>query len=243
MSTLAGSIALVTGAGRGIGRGIALALAKAGATVCLCSRTAEQIESVAHEIRDASGEAIAITADVACEEDVERLFEAITEKYARLDLLVNNAGAFDGGPLDELSVDAWDKVINTNLRGPFLCIRSALRIMKRQQRGRIINIGSISAHRVRPGSAAYSASKHGLWGLTQVAALEGREYGVTCGCIQPGNTLVERRDASDTAEDAEPMMNVDDLAAVVVAAAGLPDGMNMLEATVLPRDQKYVGRG
>jgi NAD(P)-dependent dehydrogenase (short-subunit alcohol dehydrogenase family) len=115
--------------------------------------------------------------------------------------------------------------------------------MKRQEGGRIINIGSISAQRVRPGSAPYSASKHGLWGLTQVTALEGREFGISCGCLHPGNTMVERRLGSDKLEDQEPMMTVAELAQAAVVMATLPAHVNMLEAIVLPVGQLYVGRG
>jgi NAD(P)-dependent dehydrogenase (short-subunit alcohol dehydrogenase family) len=140
-------------------------------------------------------------------------------------------------------VEAWDKVMAVNLRGPFLCTRSALRIMKTQQRGRIINIASISAQRVRPRSGPYSTSKHGLWGLTQVTALEGREYGVTCGCLHPGNVRVERRSSGATTQDAEPMMVPDELARAAVAMATMPDNINFLEAIVLPMGQLYVGRG
>lgn len=164
------------------------------------------------------------------------------ERFGRLDILVNNAGAFDGGPIDELSVEAWDRVMATNLRAPFLCTRAAMRIMKRQHQGRIINIGSISAQRVRPHSAPYSASKHGLWGLTQVTALEGREHGVTCCCLHPGNVYVERRN-TDLAEDAEPMMSVESIAEVALLMAALPPEVEMLEAIVLPHQQLYVGRG
>jgi NAD(P)-dependent dehydrogenase (short-subunit alcohol dehydrogenase family) len=117
-----------------------------------------------------------------------------------------------------------------------------MRIMKRQRVGRIINIGSISAQRVRHGSAPYSASKHGIWGLTQVTALEGREHGITCGCLHPGNVYVERRQ-TDRVEDAEPMMSTDELAEVAVLMASLPPHVEMLEAIVLPREQAYVGRG
>jgi NAD(P)-dependent dehydrogenase (short-subunit alcohol dehydrogenase family) len=180
---------------------------------------------------------------VADESQVEALFERVRKEFGRLDLLVNNAGAFDGGPLDQLSVEAWDKVINTNLRAPFLCTRAALRIMKPQQSGRIINIGSISAQRVRPGSGPYSASKHGLWGLTQVTALEGREYGVTCCCLHPGNVMVERRVSSGKIEDDEPMMSADDIAKVALLMATLPPHVELLEAIVLPHQQLYVGRG
>src|SRR5262249_44710617 len=161
----------------------------------------------------------------------------------RLDILVNNAGAFDGGPIDELSIAAWDKVMAVNLRAPFLCTREAMRIMKRQRSGRIINIGSISAQRVRPNSAPYSASKHGLWALTQGTALEGRDFGISGGCLHPGNTLVERRVGSDKESDQEPMMTVDELAQAAVLMATMPAHVNFLEAIVLPVGQLYVGRG
>jgi len=174
---------------------------------------------------------------------VEDLFARVSREFGRLDILVNNAGAFDGGPLDELSIEAWDRVINTNLRGPFLCTRAAVRLMKPRKSGRIINIGSIAAQRVRPHSAPYAASKHGLWGLTQATALEGREYGVTCGAIHPGNVAVERRQASGRTEDEEPMMTPDDIARVALLMATLPPHVEMLEAIVLPNRQMYVGRG
>jgi NAD(P)-dependent dehydrogenase (short-subunit alcohol dehydrogenase family) len=118
-----------------------------------------------------------------------------------------------------------------------------MRVMKRQGGGRIINIGSISAQRVRPNSAAYSASKHGIWGLTQVTALEGRAFGISCGCLHPGNVLVERRQGSAKKEDDEPMMTVDELAQAAVLMATLPPHVNFLEAIVLPVGQLYVGRG
>jgi NAD(P)-dependent dehydrogenase (short-subunit alcohol dehydrogenase family) len=134
-------------------------------------------------------------------------------------------------------------VMAVNLRGPFLCTREAFRIMKKQGGGRIINLGSISAQRVRPGSAPYSASKHGIWGLTQVTALEGREFGIACGCLHPGNVLVERRKDSGKSEDDEPMISIEELAQTAVHMATLPPHVNMLEAIVLPVGQRYVGRG
>jgi NAD(P)-dependent dehydrogenase (short-subunit alcohol dehydrogenase family) len=181
--------------------------------------------------------------DIADASHVDAMFQLLQNRFGRLDTLVNNAGAFDGGALDTFSLEAWDRVIATNLRGPFLCTRAALQVMKQQKLGRIINIGSISAQRVRPQSAAYSTSKHGLWGLTQVTALEGREYGVTCCCLHPGNIAVERRQSSSKVEDEEPMMSVADLAEVALLMATLPPHVAMLEAIVLPRDQLYVGRG
>src|SRR2546423_3043533 len=171
MGKLDGKVALVTGANRGIGRGIARGLAREGAALVLTARGSESLEDATREMTALGSDCLAVPADVTDEARVEALFTQLMERFGRLDLLVNNAGAFDGGPLDELSTAAWDKVIAVNLRAPFLCTRAALRIMKQQQVGRIINLGSISAQRVRPGSAAYSASKHGIWGLTQATAL------------------------------------------------------------------------
>ncbi|HEY8461524.1 MAG TPA: SDR family oxidoreductase, partial [Blastocatellia bacterium] len=155
------------------------------------------------------------------------------------DVLVNNAGTFAGyAAIDEASVESWDWIMAVNLRGPFLCTREAFRIMKRQRGGRIINIGSIASQRVRPRSAAYSTTKHGLWGLTQVTALEGRDHGISCGILHPGNVRVEAR-----AGDPEPMMSPEDIARAAVAMAELPPHVNVLEATVLHVEQPFLGRG
>jgi NAD(P)-dependent dehydrogenase (short-subunit alcohol dehydrogenase family) len=243
MGQLDGKVALVTGASRGIGRGIARGLAAEGAAVVLAARSADQLQEAAAEVEAAGGQALVVPADVSDEAQVQALFANAKERFGRLDLLVNNAGAFDGGPLHELSLEAWQHVIAVNLTGPFLCTREALRIMKEQGGGRIINIGSISAQRVRPNSAPYSTSKHGIWGLTQVTALEGRAYGVTCGCLHPGNVRVGRRASGARSTDAEPMMTVEDIARAAVLMATLPPNVNMLEAIVLPMGQLYIGRG
>lgn len=240
LQRLSGKSAIVTGASRGIGRAIAKAFANEGARVLITGRHAEVLQEAADSI---GGNIFFEAGDVACEDDVNRLFERCDAEFSNIDYLVNNAGAFDGGPLDSLETQAWDRVINTNLRGPFLCTRGALSRMKRRQSGRIINIGSISAQRVRPESAAYSASKFGLWGLTQVTALEGREYGVTCCCIHPGNIEVERRAASTDQVDQEPMISMESIAEMAVTIAAMPADVSVLETIVLPRDQLYVGRG
>jgi NAD(P)-dependent dehydrogenase (short-subunit alcohol dehydrogenase family) len=244
MADLSGKVALITGAGRGIGRATALAFAREEAALVLTARSADQLAAVAEEAAELSEAKVVIhAADVTDERQVNELFTRVQSECGRLDLLVNNAGAFDGGPLDELSAEAWDRVINTNLRGPFLCTRGALRMMKPARSGRIINIGSIAGQRSRVNAAAYTASKHGLWGLTQATALEGREYGVTCGALHPGNVAVERRQTSGKTEDDEPMMSPDDVARVALLMATLPPHVEMLEAIVLPHQQKYVGRG
>jgi len=240
---LDGQVAIVTGASRGIGLGIAKALAREGASLVMTARGKEALLAAADEIRIHGVEVVAEPGDVSEPAYVDGLFARTKERFGWLDLLVNNAGAFDGGPIDELPLEAWERVMGTNLTGPFLCTQAALRLMKPQQQGRIINIGSISAQRVRPHSAAYSASKHGLWGLTQVTALEGRPHGITCGCLHPGNVLVPHRENSDNPQDAEPMMRTEDIAEVALLMASLPKDVEMLEAKVLPREQLYVGRG
>lgn len=243
MGQLDGKVAIVTGGNRGIGKGIAKGLAAEGASLTIAARNAELLSQTADELREKGVKVLAVPTDVTDEEQIKTLFEKAMAEYERLDILVNNAGAFDGGRIDELSTEAWDKVIGVNLRAPFLCSREAMGIMKAQgEGGRIINVGSISAHRVRPRSAPYSASKFGIWGLTQVIALEGRPHGITASCLQPGNTYVERIQ-NHPFPPSEPMMEVDELAKAAVLMATLPPNINMLEATVLPVGQLYVGRG
>jgi NAD(P)-dependent dehydrogenase (short-subunit alcohol dehydrogenase family) len=243
MGKLDGKIAIVTGGNRGIGAAIARGFVAEGASVVLAARDAEKLDTTASELTAQGATVLAIPTDITSEADVEELFRQTMDRFGRVDVLVNNAGAFDGGPLDELTLETWEKVMAVNLRGPFLCTRAAFRIMKEQRVGRIINIASISAQRVRMNSGPYSTSKHGLWGLTQCTALEGREYGITASCLHPGNTENDRRALRSTEADQEPMMSCDELAETAVLMATLPPHVNMLEAIVLPIDQLYVGRG
>jgi len=240
---LDGKITIITGAGTGIGKGMARAFAKEGATLVIASRKRENLEATAKELRPNGATVLVVPTDVTDEAQVVALFEQTMAEFGRLDILVNNSGAFDGGPLDELSLEAWMKVINVNLTGPFLCTREAMKIMKKQQGGRIINIGSISAQMPRMNSAPYTTSKHGLVGLTKTTALEGRAHGISASCLHPGNVVTERRAASEKPQDEEPMMTPDDLAIAAVAMAALPPYANMLESIVLPVEQLYVGRG
>ena len=234
MHHLDGKVALITGASSGIGKAVAEAFAREGASLILVARRIDDLETLANSLPNA----IAIQVDVTQEDQVQSAFATTMVQFGRLDILVNNAGVFDGGPLHELSLEAWEKVIAVNLRGPFLCTREAMKIMREQKGGRIVNIGSISAHRVRPNSAAYSTSKHGIVGLTQVTALEGREFGISCGCLHPGNVAVERLAARQ-----EPSMQPSELAEAVLAMAALPPHITMLETIVMPMHQDYIGRG
>ena len=243
MGKLEGKVCIITGGGTGIGRGTARAFAKEGATLVLAARQLDRLEESAEEMRGYGVSARAVQTDVTSEEQVISLFETTMAEHGRLDILVNNSGAFDGGPIDEISLEKWMKVINVNLTGVFLCTREAMKIMKKQRSGRIINIGSISSRMPRMNSAPYTTSKHGIIGLTKSTALEGREYGISVGALHPGNVEVEWRAASTRASDMEPMMSPDDIAIAALAMALLPPYANMLDTTVLPVEQLYVGRG
>jgi len=233
---LNGKVALVTGASRGIGRAIAIALAREGANLVLAARSVNGLKETEAAIVEGGAVAEVVPTDVTSEQQIETLFARIMERFGRLDILVNNAGIFGNGPIDQLSTETWDRVIATNLRAAFLCTRAAFRIMKQQGVGRIINIGSISAQRVRPHNAPYSCAKFGLVGLTQTTALEGREFGITCGCLHPGIT-------GDPTSSDIPMTPLEETAKAAVFMACQPPDVNVLELIQLPRNQLYLGRG
>jgi NAD(P)-dependent dehydrogenase (short-subunit alcohol dehydrogenase family) len=241
MGQLDGKIALVTGASRSIGKAISIALAKEGAGMVLAARSVDGLNKTAAIITENGGVAEVVPTDVTSEQQIEALFQRGMERFGRLDILVNNAGVFDNGPIEELPTATWDKVIATSLRGPFLCTRAAFRIMRKQGGGRIINIGSVSAQRVRLNNAAYSCAKFGLVGLTHTTALEGRPYGINCGCLHPG--VVYRDGMPKDAIVKEQMMSGEEIAAAAVYMACQPPHVNVLELIQLPREQPYLGRG
>lgn len=243
MSKLKGKVVVITGANQGIGKGIANACAAQGARLALCARNAEKLEQTSRELQAAGAEVLFRPVDVTDERAVEAFFHAIRELYGRVDILVNNAGAFDGGRIDELTLEAWNNVVGACLTGAFLCSRRAFAMMKEQGGGRILNIGSISAQRPREGSAPYTAAKFGVWGLTQATALDGRPFGIVASCLHPGNVLVERRHGSGLTSDDEPMMSTETISEAALAMLTLPPDVNMLEAIVLPVGQLYLGRG
>lgn len=243
MKQLENQIVVVTGANRGIGKAIARLFGLQGASLALCARNGESLADTAAELQTQGIEVFSQTCDVSQEAQVEAFFQGVQSRFGRVDMLVNNAGAFDGGPLDQLSLEAWNNVIGACLTGTFLCSRAAFRLMKPRKAGRILNIGSISAQRPREGSCPYSAAKFGVWGLTQAIALDARPHGITCSCLHPGNVLVERRIDSGLTSDDEPMMQSETIARAALAMMTLPQDVNFLEAIVLPRDQAYLGRG
>lgn len=243
MGQMDGKVTILTGAGTGIGKGMARAFAREGSHLVLASRNKANLDETASEISGSGVKVLVVPTDVTEEADVKALFARTMQEFGRVDILINNSGAFDGGPLEDLSLETWQKVLAVNLTGPFLCAREAMPIMKKQGGGRIINIGSISAQMVRPNSAPYGATKHGLVGLTKAIALDGRDYNVVCSILHPGNVLTERRSASGKEQDEEPMMTVDELAQTAVVMAALPLHVNVFESIVLPTKQAYLGRG
>ena len=239
MGSLDGKIALVTGSSRSIGKAIAIAFAKEGADLVLAARGIEGLNATAEVIQDMGRKAAVVPTDVKVESQIDNLFKVTMKLFGRLDILVNNSGVFNYGPIDKISTEDWDNVIATNLRAPFLCTRAAFAIMKEQGGGRIINIGSISASRVRQGNAPYSSAKFGLVGLTHTTALEGRDFNITCGILHPGN--VERD--NDPQGFKEPRMSQEEIASAAVFMASQPANVNVLEVIQLHKDQLYLGRG
>ena len=249
---MARKVVMVTGAGSGIGRAVALAFLKQGDAVVLSGRRRDALEATAHLARG-GGDVLVAPTDVTDSASVGRLFETTVDAFGRLDLLFNNAGrGAPPVPLEELSLEAWDKVVAVNLTGVFLCTQHAVRIMKSQrpQGGRIINNGSISAHTPRPNSAAYTATKHAITGLTKSVALDGRAFDIACGQIDIGNAatpLTARMSDGVPQADGrimpEPVMDVAAVAEAVLMMAGLPLSANVPFMTVMATTMPYIGRG
>lgn len=245
-------IAIVTGAGSGVGRAVALTLLKDGFTVVLAGRREQALQETAALAAPAAKTLVAAS-DVADESSVAALFKETRQAFGRLDLLFSNAGInIPATPLEDVRLEDWKRVIDINLTGLFLCTQHAFRLMKSQSPmgGRIINNGSISAHVPRPNSAAYTASKHAVAGLTKSTALEGRQYNIACGQVDIGNALTPMAAKMQTGMlqangdfKPEPTMDVQCVADAVLAMARLPLEANILTLTVMAAGMPYVGRG
>ncbi len=245
---MSGRIALVTGAGAGIGRAVSHALLADGWSVVLAGRR----EATLAETAAGHERALVQPTDVMDEHAVATLFARIRERCGRLDLVFNNAGISRDGEPDALDLATWNEVVATNLTGAFLVAAGAFRLMREQspQGGRIINNGSISAHVPRPRSIAYTATKHGVAGMTKSLSLDGRAYGISCGQIDIGNArtamglhVTSGSLQADGSRRVEPTMDVDAVARTVLLMASLPPDANIQTVTVLASGMPYGGRG
>jgi NAD(P)-dependent dehydrogenase (short-subunit alcohol dehydrogenase family) len=245
--------AVVTGAGSGIGKAVAIALMKEGYRVALCGRRESPLHETASAADGNTPRPLVVPTDVADAASVARLFVSVREAFGRVDVLFNNAGInVPGATIDELSVEQWKSVVDVNLTGAFLCAREAFALMRAQtpRGGRIINNGSISAYVPRPYSAPYTATKHGITGLTKSISLDGRRYDIVCSQIDIGNAATEM--AAKMAKGVpqangetavEPLMDVDHVARAVVYMAGLPLEANVQFMTVMATKMPFIGRG
>jgi NAD(P)-dependent dehydrogenase (short-subunit alcohol dehydrogenase family) len=245
--------AVVTGAGSGIGRAVAVALLKEGYSVALCGRRAAALEETASAADSGSAKSLVVPTDVADPEAVAKLFAAVRSAFGRVDVLFNNAGInVPGATIDELTVDQWRSVVDVNLTGAFLCAREAFGMMRAQtpRGGRIINNGSISAAVPRPHSAPYTATKHGITGLTKSISLDGRKYDIACSQIDIGNAATEMtvRMAKGVPQAngeivVEPLLDINHVARAVVYMAGLPLDANVQFMTLMATKMPFIGRG
>jgi len=253
-ATARAGVAVVTGAGSGLGRCIARSLLGAGWRVAVAGRRALELgETVADADAAHPGTALVVPTDVSMPDSVAALFDAVGHRWGRLDLLVNNAGVFGpGGAADELSVSDWQRAVDINLTGAFLCARQAVRMMKQQvpRGGRIINNGSISAHSPRPRSVSYTATKHAITGLTKSLSLDGRAFGIACGQIDIGNAATElTKVISEGAAQAdgsiapEPTFDPQHVADAVLYMASLPLDANVQFMTITATKMPFIGRG
>ena len=242
MSILQGRVAVITGASSGIGEACAIGFAEKGARVVLAARRAERLEALVARIEGLGGEALAVATDVTDEDAVANLFAQAMARFGQVDVLVNNAGIADSTAADDASLALWRKVIDTNLTSAFLCARSAIRIMKPQGRGRIINVGSISAKVPRADSPAYTASKWGLDGLTRALAIDCRAHNIAVSVFHPGIVATELGGAPST-KPAEMTARPEDAAGIIIHMANMPDHLNFYEALMVQNKIPFLGRG
>ncbi len=246
-------IALVTGASSGIGKACAHALLARGWKVILVGRRADALQEAIHTAGANAANASAMPTDLSKESEVQALFEAISKRYGRLDLLFNNAGMSLPFTLPgDLSGDDWRRMVDINLNGAFYCLSHAFKMMQEQkpQGGRIINNGSISAHVPRPGSIAYAATKHAISGLTRAASLDGRAFSIAVGQIDIGNVasdmtaqMTKGVPQADGSLKAEPVMDMSAVVSTFITMAELPLSANILFITVMATQMPFVGRG
>jgi NAD(P)-dependent dehydrogenase (short-subunit alcohol dehydrogenase family) len=246
-------VAVITGGGSGIGQAVALAMHANGYRLVLAGRRPARLNETIALAQASEGQMIAVPTDVSSADSVRALFARTAEAFGRVDVLFNNAGTGTPAvPMEELSMEQWNRVVGVNLTGAFLCAQEAIRMMKRQEPrgGRIINNGSISAHVPRPHSAPYTATKHAITGLTKSISLDGRPWDIACGQIDIGNAASEMTQRmtsgvlqANGSTAAEPRMDLQHVADAVLYMANLPLDVNVQFITVMATKMPFIGRG
>ena len=233
INNLEGKVAVVTGASKGIGKAIAVALADAGAKIVLAARTRQTVEQVAAELRETGADVIAVPTDVTDVDNVQNLIQRTLGTYQNLDILVNNAGSGIFGTVDDFDPSDWDSVINSNLKGVYLCAKYALPHLL-QGGGQIINVLSIAAKVAFPASSAYCAAKAGALALTKVLAAEVRDQNIRVTAVLPGSVETPFWDDIPQHPDFEKMLKPEHVANAVLSVCQQPIGMVTEEIVVMP---------
>ena len=245
-NNIEGKVVVITGASSGLGEATARMLSAQGAVVVLGARRVDRIEALAKELSEAGGKALALQTDVTRAADVQRLVDAAVEKFGRIDVLVNNAGLMPSSPLERLKIDDWDRMIDVNIKGVLYGIAAALPHMKAQKGGHIVNVSSVAGHRVRAGTAVYSATKHAVRVLTEGLRQEVKPYDIRTTIVSPGAVATELPDSITEADVQagvkafyEIAIPADSFARAVVFALSQPDDVDINEILFRPTKQEY----
>lgn len=245
-NNIEGKVVVITGASSGLGEATARMLSAQGAVVVLGARRVDRIEALAKELSDAGGKALALQTDVTHAADVQRLVDAAVGKFGRIDVLVNNAGLMPSSPLERLKIDDWDRMIDVNIKGVLYGIAAALPHMKAQKGGHIVNVSSVAGHRVRAGTAVYSATKHAVRVLTEGLRQEVKPYDIRTTIVSPGAVATELPDSITEADVQagvkafyEIAIPADSFARAVVFALCQPDDVDINEILFRPTKQEY----
>jgi NADP-dependent 3-hydroxy acid dehydrogenase YdfG len=246
MHNIAGKVVVITGASSGLGEATARRLSAEGAIVVLGARRAERIQSLADELTAAGGKALAVTTDVTNSEQVKALVDAAVQSYGRIDVIINNAGLMPNSLLERLKIEDWDRTIDVNIKGVLYGIAAALPYMQEQKSGQIINVSSVAGHKVRPGNAVYSATKHAVRALSEGLRQEVKPYNIRTTIISPGAVATELADSiteSDVFEFTQKFYEeiaipADAFARAIVFAMSQPEDVDINEILFRPTKQE-----
>jgi len=245
-NNIEGKVVVITGASSGLGEATARLLSAQGATVVLGARRVERIEALADELRRGGGRALALQTDVTRSAEVQALADAALREFGRIDVMINNAGLMPSSPLERLKIADWDRMIDVNIKGVLYGIAAVLPHMKERKSGHIVNVSSVAGHRVRAGTAVYSATKHAVRVLTEGLRQEVKPYDIRTTIISPGAVATELPDSiteSDVQAGVKAFYQIaipaDSFARAVVYALSQPDDVDINEILFRPTKQEY----